>query len=291
MKGSSCKIDVSCFDLRHTFESAQPLTFHADYSVNGNSLVYASGKSLIHISVPPDGNSINVASNNMDEAVNDVHRRFRLDDDMGYIYKKIDTDEHIGNSINRYRGMRLTVNDPWETTLCFIISQFNNVKRIRLIVRNIVGNYGRDVLDDNGKVVAKSFPNSEDLVGGPVKEIFACGTGFRAKYIAHAAEYCTNNLDLYKLNPNNYERLKEELMEIDGVGEKVADCIALMGYGNLNSFPIDVHIKRAMERLYFNGRAKRIKEIHELSKEMWGSYRGYAQQYLFHKSRMDGVKT
>lgn len=278
---------MSCFDLRHTFESAQPITFYADYSEHGNSLIYPSGKNLIHIS--SDGKSINVASNNILEAVNDVYRRFRLDDDMASIYKRINTDEHIANAIRKYKGMRLTVNDPWETTLCFIISQFNNVKRIRLIVKRIIENYGSDITDESGKVVAKSFPKSEELAGVPEKELFACGTGFRAKYIAHAAEYCTNNLDLYKLNPDDYGKLKEELMEIQGVGDKVADCIALMGYGNLNAFPIDVHIKRAMEKLYFDGKKKKIKDIHAFADEYWPSVAGYAQQYIFHSGRLNNL--
>ncbi len=280
-------IEVREFDLKHTFESAQPLTFYADYSKEENSLSYASGGAIIKVSFKgtPQKGQLNITSNDILSAKAEVKKRFRLDDDMEKIYKRINTDVHVGRAIDRYEGMRLTVNDPWETTVCFIISQFNNVKRIRLIVRKIIERYGRDIIDNNGKVAGKSFPKSEDLLKVSEKNFLACGAGFRAKYLVHAADYCTNNLNLYKLNPNNYGKLKEELMEIQGVGDKVADCIALMGYGNLNAFPIDVHVKRAMERLYFNGEKKKIKEIHEISDRMWDAYRGYAQQYLFHNER------
>ncbi|MCW6160462.1 MAG: hypothetical protein LVQ95_05265 [Candidatus Micrarchaeales archaeon] len=280
-------IEVREFDLKHTFESAQPLTFYADYSKEENSLSYASGGTIIKVSFKgtPQKGQLNITSNDILSAKAEVKKRFRLDDDMEKIYKRINTDVHVGRAIDRYEGMRLTVNDPWETTVCFIISQFNNVKRIRLIVRKIIERYGRDIIDNNGKVAGKSFPKSEDLLKVSEKNFLACGAGFRAKYLVHAADYCTNNLNLYKLNPNNYGKLKEELMEIQGVGDKVADCIALMGYGNLNAFPIDVHVKRAMERLYFNGEKKKIKEIHEISDRMWDAYRGYAQQYLFHNER------
>ncbi len=288
MIGSSCKINVSCFDLRHTFESAQPLAFYADYSKDGNALSYATGAALVNVSFEgtPRKGTLNITSNDIQAAKADVSMRFRLGDDMEKVYKTINTDVHVGRAIERYEGMRLTVNDPWETTMCFIISQFNNVKRIRLIVKRIIERYGRDVVGAEGKVAAKSFPKSEDLLKVSEKDFLACGTGFRAKYLVHAADYCTNNLDLYKLDPKDYGKLKEELMEIQGVGDKVADCIALMGYGNLNAFPIDVHVKRAMERLYFNGEKKKIKEIHEISEKMWDAYRGYAQQYLFHHERM-----
>ena len=70
-----------------------------------------------------------------------------------------------------------------------------------------------------------------------------------------------------------------------GVGEKVADCIALMGYGNLSAFPTDVWIKRTMEKLYFDGKKVKPRDIHEFAKDYWGPYAGYAQQYLFHNAR------
>ena len=282
---NAVRVEVDTFSLLHTVGSAQPLTFFGDYS--NDSVQYPAGCNYMkvqHTGAAEQGELVaKCADRNF--AKKELWRRFRLNDNMQYIYKKINTDRHLDASIRRYSGMRLTLNEPWETTVCFIISQFNNVKRIRLIVKNLIRRYGTDIVDENGSVVGKSFPSSVDLMGATKKELLECGTGFRAKYIMHAADYCTNNINLDRLNPHDYDRLKETLMEIDGVGVKVADCIILMGYGNLKAFPIDVHIKRAMERLYFNGRRKRLKDINEIADRMWGSYRGYAQQYLFHNSR------
>jgi N-glycosylase/DNA lyase len=181
--------------------------------------------------------------------------------------------------------MRVTRNDPWEATLCFIISQYNNVKRIRLITKNIINRFGSDITDANGKAVAKSFPTYEDLAVVPTKEFAACGAGFRARYIKEAAEYCSSNIRLNKLGRLDYHDLKEELMGIRGVGDKVADCIALMGYGKLEAFPIDVWVKRTMERIYFKGRNAKIKDLHAFAVERFGNYCGYAQQYLFWHGR------
>jgi N-glycosylase/DNA lyase len=278
--------DAHLFNLLYTFESAQPLTFYADYDYSSNSITYAAGELCIKLSSEEKDcdAELKLIGKPKQSHINEVSKRFRLSDDMEKIYKKISIDGHVEEAIKRYNGMRLTLNDPWETTLCFIISQFNNVKRIRLIVSNIVERFGEEAQCYDGSVI-KSFPSSERLMEATDSELRALGTGFRSKYIRSAAEFCTNNMDLYKLNPKNYEKLKSRLMEIDGVGEKVADCIALMGYGNLEAFPTDVWIKRTMEKLYFDGKKVKIRDIHEFAKDYWGKYAGYAQQYLFHNAR------
>ncbi len=278
------KIKVSDFDLKHTFESAQPLTFFGDFS--NNSVFYVSQYMPILVNYLGDSSDGTLSAVTIDDkwAKKELTKRFRLNDDMKKIYKQINTDKYLDSSIKRYRGMRVTLNDPWETTVCFIISQFNNVKRIRGIIKNIVDKYGAQIEAD-GEKVAKTFPTSEELMNATTRDLLACGTGFRAKYIQHAAEYCTNNLDLNKLNPKKYDKLKEELLEINGIGDKVADCIILMGYGNFNAFPVDVWIKRTMEQLYFKGKKQSMRKIKDLAEENWHDMRGYAQQYLFHDSR------
>ncbi len=280
-------LDVGLFNLRHTFESGQPITFHGEYDQALDRLHYVSNGGLIEI-VSGGGRRLEVSGKN---ARKEVEVRFRLSDNMRHIYKKISTDSFISASIKNYKGMRLTVNDPWETTVCFITSQFNNVKRIRLIIKNMVNKFGSPVYDRNGRIAGKTFPEPDAIRRATFSELMACGTGFRAKYIKSAADYCTNNLDLYKLNPGNYDNLKEEIVKIDGVGDKVADCIILMGYGNLEAFPIDVWIKRTMENLYFGGKVQKMEEIHKLAEENWGKYRGYANQYLFHSARTNKIVT
>ncbi len=250
---------VSLFNLRHTFESAQPLTFYADYSHASGTLTYPYDSMVINMmhAGGTDKGIIKVVSRNSARAASEVRRRFRLDDNMQLVYKKISTDNFMKKAVSSYRGMRLTVNDPWETTMVFILSQFNNVKRIRLTTRNIINRFGSDITDDYGKVIAKSFPQSRDLLKATEQDYRALGAGFRAKYLKEAANYCTYNIDLHKLPAAKYDKLKESLMSIKGVGEKVADCIVLMGYGNLEAFPIDVWVERMLERVYFKGKKKR----------------------------------
>ena len=278
------RIKVADFSLKHTFESAQPLTFYGYYNNASNTLTYADGQHMLNVGFEgnADGGHIVVASRYAN-AIEDVKKRFRLEDDIKDMYASVSTDAFMRKAIVRYRGMRVTLNDPWETTLCFIISQFNNVKRIRGIVLNLIKAFGSDIKDDNDRIIGRSFPKSADLLKVTESDFKKIGAGFRARYLAGAAEYCTYNLDLYKLNPDDYGGLKSELTGIKGVGDKVADCIALMGYGNMHAFPIDVWVKRTLEKFYFKGRKKSVKELHAFAEKRWGKYAGFAQQYLFYQ--------
>lgn len=282
-------IQVKTFNLKHTFESAQPLTFHADFDELSNTLTYSNNQNIINVRHEGDteNGSLLVASKNISYAEDEVRKRFRLDDNMSSIYKRINTDKFIGDAVRNYSGMRLTVNDPWETTVVFITSQFNNVKRIRRITKNIMEKFGPVINDDYGKPVMRGFPTAAVLAKATEQGIWDCNAGFRAKYLKSAAKYCSENLDLYKLDGKNYDTIKESLLEIDGVGDKVADCIALMGYGKLEAFPIDTWIKRTLENVYFKKKTTSIKKLHEFAWDRWGKYRGYAQQYAFHSARTE----
>ncbi|MDE1762095.1 MAG: hypothetical protein KGH78_02790 [Candidatus Micrarchaeota archaeon] len=283
------RIRTDDFSMKHTVESAQPLTFFGDISADGRHLRYVAGNSLVEVRQNDGllyfGSQPTLSGTRLRK---EIAKRFGLQDDMGRIYEKIGTDEFLANAIARYPGMRVTRNDPWETTVCFIVSQFNNVKRIRLIVRKLIENYGElHSVDVGGKWVSfRSFPTPDALAGIGVKEMMKkCGTGFRAKYIIGSARTCSESLDLNRLHHKDYHRAKEQIMELPGVGDKVADCIMLMGYGKLEAFPIDTWIKRIVERVYFDGKKQGIKKIHEFADERWGDYAGYAQQYLFWAGR------
>ncbi|ASI14013.1 3-methyladenine DNA glycosylase/8-oxoguanine DNA glycosylase [Candidatus Mancarchaeum acidiphilum] len=271
------------FNIKYTFESAQPLTFYGDYYANESKLNYVEGDSLIKLRFKElKGNNTKIMIDNPNSwKLGKVYTKFRLDDDVSMLYKKISTDENMERAISAYKGMRVTLNDPWETTVCFITSQFNNVKRIRLIIKNLVNMFGEEHIDESTGIKFKSFPNPEKLSRVSKEDLLRSGMGFRAKYIMDAARVCSENIDLSKLNPKNYDELKGTLMDIEGVGPKVADCIILMGYGNFNAFPIDVWMKRTLERLYFNSKPQKIKDLYKFSEEKWGEYRGFAQQYLF----------
>lgn len=287
------EMSVGEFDITHTIQSAQPLTFFGDERRDGRGVAYTYEGSLVE--VEQKGRRLSYEAYGAigaERLKREVIARFRLNDDMRSVYRHISTDPFLQDAVKRYRGMRVTKNDPWETTLCYVISQFNNVKRIRGIVKNLIAAYGEEHTFKSGSLRLKfhSFPTPEALASRSVKELTAQGAGFRAKYIKAVAQECSDSFDLRRLGNKNYDAAKEELMTLQGVGDKVADCVLLFGYGRLESFPIDTWVKRAVERTYFKGRKQNIRAIHSFAEERWGAYAGYAQQYLFHKARVGEEK-
>jgi N-glycosylase/DNA lyase len=108
-----------------------------------------------------------------------------------------------------------------------------------------------------------------------------CKAGFRAKYIIDAAlKWASGGIPR-----TDDESLYEKLLGIKGVGEKVADCVMLFGYGRVNRYPTDVWVKRATERFYFGGETKKPSEIQAFAVKKFGGYAGYAQMYMFNYIR------
>ena len=130
-------------DLRHTIASGQPLTFLADCDWPKKRFSYVDNgkKTTFRVSGNPGGLTMMLARGAPDSLERAVER-FRLNENLSSVYKKINTDRFMASAISKYRGMRLTRNDPWETTVCFITSQYSNMKRIRQNIRSIVSAFG-----------------------------------------------------------------------------------------------------------------------------------------------------
>lgn len=189
-----------------------------------------------------------------------IEELFRVQDDLEGIYRTIGSDDVMKAAIQRYRGLRITKNDPWETIVSFVCSINNNIPRICRNVQSLVR---------KGKVMSP-----EEILRTDLKE---CRLGYREEYLYRLAEMMPS-YDLDKIGRMSYEDAKHGLMELPGVGGKVADCVLLFGYGFLEAFPVDVWIKKAMKEYYGISRSG---EINRCAEEQWGNYAGYAQQYLY----------
>ena len=171
-------------------------------------------------------------------------------------------------------GIRILRQQPWETLCSFIISQNNNIPRIKSLVAAICREYG-EAFEYGGKTYY-AFPTPEALLGAGEEGLKALKTGFRAAYLISAAEHCRDGLDLQKIrDAYTYEQGMQELCKIKGVGPKVASCTLLFSLGKTDAFPVDVWIRKTIDK-YFGG---------ALDVSSLGPYAGIAQQYLFYYER------
>lgn len=184
-------------------------------------------------------------------------------------------DTHVMESaMEMGKGIRLMRQDHWETLCSFIISQNNNIPRIKKIIETMRKKYGERFTYDGEDYY--TFPSPESLYNAGIDDIFECKTGFRAKYIYDAAKkVATGETELEKLDLLPTEQATTELMKIKGVGPKVAACVLLFGYGKKDAFPIDVWVKKVLAK-YFD---------ENFSPSHFGEYSGVAQQYLFYYER------
>ena len=171
-------------------------------------------------------------------------------------------------------GIRIMRQEPWETLCSFIISQNNNIPRIKSLISAVCRNYG-EKFEYNGKEYY-AFPTPEALLAAGEEGLKALKTGFRAGYLISAAEHCSNGMDLCRIRDEyTYEQGLDELCTIKGVGPKVASCTLLFALDKTGAFPVDVWIKRTIDK-YFGG---------SLDVSSLGDYAGIAQQYLFYYER------
>lgn len=196
---------------------------------------------------------------------------FDLSLDYGKIRKEIAKLHPVLHEAAKYApGIRILRQEPYEALCTFIISQNNNIKRIKGIVQRLCENFGEKI--DGGY----AFPTPEKMASLTPDDLAVLRAGFRNRYLIDAAQkVCSGEVRLDKCKNCDYQEARKELMKITGVGVKVADCTLLFGFHRIEAFPIDVWMKRAMEKLF-----------PDMKPEDFGEYAGIAQQYIFHYSRM-----
>lgn len=195
---------------------------------------------------------------------------FDLDRDYNEINELLSRDKEVADALRFAKGIRILRQDKWETLCSFIISQNNNIPRIKKIVSSLCENFGSHT--ENGF----AFPDAAAVLDAGVDGLAVIRSGFRAKYIIDAAEkVTTGKVDLDELAKLSYDEAKAKLMTIKGVGSKVADCVLLFGYGFFDAFPKDVWIKRVIEKYYGDA----------FDENVFKPYGGIAQQYLFYRER------
>ena len=257
--------ELNNFTLSQTLDCGQAFRWQ---KINDNLWHgVARGK---YLKIGYDNGVVTLFDTNLDDFENIWRSYFDLDRDYNEIITSISTNEILKKASMFAGGIRILNQDPWEALCSFIISQNNNIPRIKGIIELLCNSFGEKIND-----YFYSFPSAEKIASLNLEDMSPLRSGFRAKYILDAArKVASGELKLELLKNMNIDLAREELMKIYGVGAKVADCALLFGLGHMDAFPKDVWIKKAIEKL-FDG---------ELPKEAL-LYAGIVQQYIFYYAR------
>jgi len=204
---------------------------------------------------------------------------FDLDRDYEKITQKVAVNDIMNRAAEYGKGIRLLNQDLTETIFSFILSSNNNIKRIQKIIERLCEEVGKKTK------YGYAFPSVEALAGKD--KIFYCekGCGYRADYIHKTANMLLEGFDLNALKNMPTVEARKSLMNLSGVGGKVADCILLFGLKRADVFPVDTWIEKVYENHFSDGIRLSPQKISEFFVEKFGEYSGYAQQYLFYFER------
>lgn len=204
---------------------------------------------------------------------------FDLEYDYGKIVDELlkGEDSFLKSAVEYGRGIRILKQEPFEATISFIISQNKNIPAIKNCIEGICKRYGeRRISRECKDVEYYTFPSPAVLASAEKEDLRALKTGYRDEYIIKASQaIATGEVDFSKLCRDNFDDVIKELRKLHGVGEKVANCIALYGLHHVEGFPVDVWILKVLEKIYHNN----------FDKMKYHGYAGIIQQYMFYYIR------
>lgn len=266
-----------CFDLSLIFDCGQSFRFVKSSDCSYSGIAFGCAVDLIQ-----EDDKITIVGADENDFNNIWKRYLSLDIDYSMLRNEIalsrPDDEVLKSAMEYGKGIRLLRQDKWETLCSFIISQNNNIPRIRSLVEALSREYG-DRIKTYSIGEYYSFPSAKRIAEVGVEKLRELKVGFRAPYIHDAAvKVASGEIDLEGLDSLPTDRLLDTLMSIKGVGLKVASCVALFAYGRLDCFPIDVWVKRVLEKYYPDG----------FDHTALPNTAGLVQQYLFYYERYKG---
>lgn len=211
-----------------------------------------------------------------------LRRYLDMDRDYGAVAKACDHIPAARRAVERFPGLRVLNQPPWEALVCFILSANNNVTRIRSLTNALCKSYGRAW----GGVYG--FPTPEALAGCDEDALRALKVGYRAPYLIGTARRVIEGFPLDGLRDMPYEQAHRLLTSLPGVGDKVADCVLLFGCGHACAFPVDVWVARLL-REWFGVQCGSRAAMARQARALLGENAGLMQQFLFHAARTGAI--
>ena len=232
------------------------------------------------------------------EAVSTLKYIYDLNFDLDKFYKYLANQAELAEMSEFCNGLRLFLApNPFECVISSICSANNSIKRWTKSVSDIKEKWGCEyrgfyTFPDTSTLCNVFLDGQEELECQGRCENYnlkSCGVGYRAPYMRKASQRFTLEMDLSEIAEMSYDEAFETILQVPGVGPKVADCILLYGFGFREAFPSDVWIKRIVSYLYFDGKDIKVEKVREFGMEKFGDYAGYVQLYMFHYARKSGL--
>lgn len=265
--GKNILVKLPCFDVGLTLDCGQAFRWSQTDDGSWHGVAYSTPLTLRQTA---DG--VEFIGTSEEDFLKIWVPYFDLDRNYDALCERFRCDSQLEKAVSECYGIRLLRQEPWEALCSFIISQNNNIPRIKGIVDRLCRLLGEHLGGDD-----YAFPSPEKVAAAGIEGLAPIRAGFRAKYIIDAAQKVANgeiDFDKILLPDTSIDEGRDELIKIKGVGEKVAQCTLLYGCGKVDAFPIDVWVKRILAEDYPDGLPECI-----------NGARGIAQQYLFHWKR------
>lgn len=285
-------------DLKATFDCGQAFRWRETRSEDGAAVF----EGVIYgnlVRARQDGGEVSFAS----EPAPPSEFRPRLEEYLGLnhdletISADLSADAPLAEIIPKYPGLRILCQDPWECLVSFICSANNNIKRISQNVEDISAAFGERI-ETSDSESRYAFPSPSAIAAGGEAALRDLRIGYKAKYVHQAAiMVAEGEIDLAALRTAPYETALETVTRFPGVADKVGNCVALFSLDKLESFPVDVHIHRAVWNNYPEAREiipsphavpkrkpspPQVRRVRQWAREKFGQNAGYANQYLFY---------
>ena len=274
--------NVLHFHPKHTFDCGQCFRW---YEENDGSFTGVVMGRVLNVSFLE--NTLVIDNITEDDFNNIFVNYFDLNRNYASVKKLYEKDGFLKDAMDFGWGIHILNQDIFECLISFIISTQNQIPRIKKIVNGLSEMFGDKIeYKDN---IYYSFPTAEQLKCAKAEDFNNLKAGYRGAYIVDAVEkVLSGEVNLIEVLKMSYKEAKAELMKIKGVGPKVADCVLLFSAGKSEAFPVDVWVKRTMNKLYMEKESNE-KQILAFAEKYFGEYAGFAQQYMFYYSRENNL--
>ncbi len=217
---------------------------------------------------------------------------FREDDNYGKILKNITKDKIVKKASKYYPGLRVTRQDPFQCCISFIVSANSNIPNIRMRLQKLCIKFGTKVRFQKREFFL--FPTPKMLAKATLQDLQECKLGYRSKYVLDTSRLiASREINFDELRKAEYEKCKELLLKLPGIGDKVADCVMLFSLEKLGAFPLDTWIVKILQKYYSENfrmdkktvSKREYENIHQDVLNHFGKYAGYSQQFLYKMER------